>query len=76
MSANGVSGRFFDTANNVPGDDYALLNVRFGFTYENLEVFAFVSNALDERYIEFEFPGFGRAINEPRLYGAGMEIAW
>lgn len=76
VSVNGVSGRFFDTANNVPGDDYALLNVRFGFTYENLEVFAFVRNALDERYIEFEFPGFGRAINEPRLYGAGMEIAW
>ncbi|MEO0449991.1 MAG: TonB-dependent receptor [Pseudomonadota bacterium] len=76
VSANGVSGRFFDVGNFVPGDDYALLNARLGLTYENVEVFAFARNVFDERYIEFEFTGFGSFVNEPQLLGAGIEVEW
>ena len=75
-SANGVSGRFFDVANQAPGDDYALVNARLGLTYDNWEVFAFARNVFDERYIEFEFPGFGAFVNEPQLFGGGIEVSF
>ncbi len=74
VSANGVSGRFFDSANQTAGDDYAVLNARIGLTWQSWEVFAFVRNATDELYIEYEFPGFGKFPNEPRLWGVGMEV--
>lgn len=76
VSANGVSGRFFDVANLVPGDDYALVNARLGLTYDNWEVFLFARNAFDERYIEFEFTGFGAFVNEPQLFGGGIELSF
>ena len=76
VSANGVSGRFFDVANQAPGDDYALVNARLGLTYDNWEVFAFARNVFDERYIEFEFPGFGAFVNEPQLFGGGIEVSF
>ena len=38
VSANGVSGRFFDTGNLVEGDDYGLVNARLGLTYNNLDI--------------------------------------
>ncbi|MEM1051528.1 MAG: TonB-dependent receptor [Pseudomonadota bacterium] len=76
LSANGVSGRFFDVANLVPGDDYALVNARLGLTYQNFELFAFTRNIFDETFIEFEFPGFGAFPSEPRLIGVGIEVDW
>ena len=76
ISANGVSGRFFDVGNFAPGDDYALLNARLGLTYENIEFFAFARNVFDEKYIEFEFTGFGSFVNEPQLLGAGIEVSF
>jgi hypothetical protein len=31
---------------------------------------------LDERYMEYEFPGFGKFVNEPRLAGIGAELSF
>ncbi|MBB4212189.1 iron complex outermembrane receptor protein [Rhodothalassium salexigens DSM 2132] len=76
VSANGASDRFFDVANQVPGDDYALVNARLGLTYENWEIFVFARNAFDETYIEFEFTGFGAFVNEPQLIGGGVEVTF
>ena len=76
IAANGVKGRMFDAKNLVPGDDYSILNARLGLTWKTMETFVFVRNALDEEYIEFEFPGFGRAVNEPRLVGIGFKAVW
>ncbi|MEO0461490.1 MAG: TonB-dependent receptor [Pseudomonadota bacterium] len=76
VSANGVSGRFFDVANLVPGDDYALANARIGLNYQNFELFAFARNIFDKTFIEFEFPGFGAFPSEPRLIGLGIEVDW
>lgn len=76
LSANGVAGRYFDTKNTQQGDDYSIVNAHLGMTGQNWQGFVFVRNLLDEQYIEFAFPGVGKAVNAPRLFGVGVEFSW
>lgn len=76
ISVNGLRGRFFDAENNVPGDDYSLLNARLGIHGQHWQAYIFARNLLNETYIDFEFPLFGAAVGEPRLIGVGIEANW
>lgn len=73
LTANGVGKRYFDIQNTVPGDRYTLFNSRIGVTFHNLDVYIFGNNLMDETYIEYHFPAFGRVGGEPRMFGAGVE---
>jgi iron complex outermembrane receptor protein len=73
LEVRGYGKTFFDDANQVKQDPFALVNLRLGYEWRNYGIYAFANNLFDTRYIisGFQFPppsvtaGFG----EPVTYG-------
>lgn len=69
----GYGTTYFDDANQVKQDPYAIVNLRLGYEWQNYGIYVFANNLFDTRYITsgFQFPppnvtaGFG----EPVTYG-------
>jgi iron complex outermembrane recepter protein len=69
----GFGTTYFDDANQVEQDPFALVNLRLGYEWRNYGIYVFANNLFDTRYITsgFQFPppnvtaGFG----EPVTYG-------
>lgn len=69
----GYGTTYFDDANQVKQDPYAIVNLRLGYEWPNYGIYVFANNLFDTRYITsgFQFPppnvtaGFG----EPVTYG-------
>lgn len=73
LELQGYGTTFFDDANQVKQDPFALVNLRLGYEWRNYGIYLFANNLFDTRYITsgFQFPppsvtaGFG----EPVTYG-------
>jgi iron complex outermembrane receptor protein len=73
LEIQGYGTTFFDDANQVKQDPFALVNLRLGYEWRNYGIYVFANNLFDTRYITsgFQFPppnvtaGFG----EPVTYG-------
>jgi iron complex outermembrane receptor protein len=73
LELQGYGKTFFDDANQVKQDPFALVNLRLGYEWRNYGIYVFANNLFDTRYITsgFQFPppsvtaGFG----EPVTYG-------
>ena len=73
LELRGYGKTYFDDANQVKQDPFALVNLRLGYEWRNYGIYVFANNLLDTRYITsgFQFPppnvtaGFG----EPVTYG-------
>ncbi len=69
----GYGTTYFDDANQVTQDPFAIVNLRLGYEWRNYGIYVFANNLFDTRYITsgFQFPppnvtaGFG----EPVTYG-------
>ncbi len=69
----GYGTTYFDDANQVKQDPFAIVNLRLGYEWRNYGIYVFANNLFDTRYITsgFQFPppnvtaGFG----EPVTYG-------
>lgn len=73
LELRGYGKTYFDDANQVKQDPFALVNLRLGYEWRNGGIYVFANNLFDTRYITsgFQFPppsvtaGFG----EPVTYG-------
>jgi iron complex outermembrane recepter protein len=73
LELRGYGKTYFDDANQVKQDPFALVNLRLGYEWRNYGIYVFANNLFDTRYITsgFQFPppsvtaGFG----EPVTYG-------
>lgn len=73
LELRGYGLTYFDDANQVKQDPFALVNLRLGYEWRNYGIYVFANNLFDTRYITsgFQFPppsvtaGFG----EPVTYG-------
>ncbi|NJL87503.1 MAG: TonB-dependent receptor [Leptolyngbyaceae cyanobacterium SM1_1_3] len=80
LELQGYGTTFFDDANQVKQDPFALVNLRLGYEWQDYGVYLFANNLLDTRYITsgFQFPppnitaGFG----EPVTYGLQVRAAF
>lgn len=76
---NGILGRvelrgfgttFFDEANTLKQDPFAILNARLGYEFENYGIYVFANNIFDTRYVSFA-SAFSGGIG---LYGAPTTV--
>ncbi|NJR31726.1 MAG: TonB-dependent receptor [Chamaesiphon sp. CSU_1_12] len=73
LELNGVGKTFFDEANQITQDPYAVVNARIGYEANDYGIYLFANNLFDTRYAAtgFVFPppnvvyGFGA----PTTYG-------
>ncbi|MGR5152354.1 TonB-dependent receptor [Photobacterium swingsii] len=79
-----VTGDFyFDNANTTKQDTYGILNLRGGYTSDNLDLILWSKNALDEEYLTRAFPmgdgankkWYGRS-GDPMTFGATVNLKW
>lgn len=77
-----VGSQEADIGNTRSLDAYDIINLRLGIVAENLEVYAFADNLLDETYalgaFPFEAPGSEQVsvggVGQPRLFGVGAKV--
>lgn len=76
-SPSGIFGRvelvgfgttYFDDANQIQQGDFAILNARLGYEFDNTGIYLFANNLLDNQYLinGFAFPPLGDVV----MYGA------
>lgn len=69
----GYGRTFFDDANQVKQDPFALVNLRLGYEWRNYGLYLFANNLLDTRYITSGFlfppPNVTAGFGEPVTYG-------
>lgn len=75
-----VTGDFyFDSANTTKQDAYGVLNLRGGYTSDNIDLTLWAKNALDKEYLTraFEMDGvwYGRS-GDPATIGATVNLKW
>lgn len=75
-----VTGDFyFDSANTTKQDAYGVLNLRGGYTSDNIDLTLWAKNALDKEYLTraFEMGGvwYGRS-GDPATIGATVNLKW
>ncbi|NEQ98766.1 MAG: TonB-dependent receptor, partial [Cyanothece sp. SIO2G6] len=74
LELQGVGTTFFDEANTLKQEPYALVNMRLGYELDNYGLYLFANNLLDEEYISqaFSLGADGSAagsLGAPRTYG-------
>ena len=75
LELQGVGKTFFEEANVVEQDPYAVVNARLGYEFDQYGVYLFANNLFDTRYIAqgFDFSTFGSAsagaFGAPATYG-------
>ena len=72
LELQGVGQTFFDEANTVEQDSYALVNARLGYEFDRYGVYLFANNLFDTRYIVQGFDIGGTragAFGAPATYG-------
>lgn len=80
IGLQGIGKTFFDDANQVKQDPFALVNLRLGYEWPNYGIYLFANNLFNTRYITsgFQFPppnvtaGFG----EPVTYGVQVRATF
>lgn len=56
VELQGLGTIFFDEANEVEQDPFALVNVRLGYEFETVGVYLFANNLFDTEYVTVAFP--------------------
>lgn len=73
LELRGYGKTYFDDANQVKQDPYALVNARIGYEGANYGIYLFANNLFDTRYITSGFlfppPNVTAGFGEPRTYG-------
>ena len=73
LELQGLGTTFFDDANTLEQDPYAIVNARLGYEAENLGIYLFANNILDTEYINqaFALPPIGAiaSYGGPATYG-------
>ncbi|MEM1241918.1 MAG: TonB-dependent receptor, partial [Cyanobacteria bacterium P01_H01_bin.26] len=75
LELQGVGKTFFEEANVIEQDPYAVVNARLGYEFDQYGVYLFANNLFDTRYIAqgFDFSAFGGtsagAFGAPATYG-------
>ena len=74
----GFGTTYFDDANTLEQDPYAIVNARLGYEFDNYEIYLFVNNVFNTEYTTqaFAFPPFGdvAAFGAPRTAGAQVRM--
>jgi iron complex outermembrane receptor protein len=75
-----VGTRYSDIQNNAKMDAYHIVNAEFGWEKDNLKVYAFGRNLLDEHPLSYAFafqPGTTAAyVGRGRVIGLGATVKW
>jgi len=73
LELQGFGLTFFDDANQVKQDPFALVNLRLGYEWRNYGIYLFANNLFDTRYITSGFlfppPNVTAGFGEPVTYG-------
>ncbi|ESA35326.1 hypothetical protein N836_12625 [Leptolyngbya sp. Heron Island J] len=79
LELQGVGQTFFNEANTVEQDSYALVNARLGYEFDQYGVYLFANNLFDTRYIAqgFDFNGTrAGAFGAPATYGVQVRSSF
>ncbi|MFG6100362.1 TonB-dependent siderophore receptor [Leptolyngbyaceae cyanobacterium CCMR0082] len=73
LELQGLGTTFFDDANTIKQEPYAIFNARLGYEFDNTGIYLFGNNIFDQEYINqaFAFPPFGTlaSYGMPANYG-------
>ncbi|ESA33396.1 hypothetical protein N836_21485 [Leptolyngbya sp. Heron Island J] len=73
LELQGLGTTFFDDANTLKQEPYAIVNARLGYEFDNTGIYLFGNNIFDQEYINqaFAFPPFGTiaSFGIPANYG-------
>ncbi|MEM9266043.1 MAG: TonB-dependent receptor [Cyanobacteria bacterium P01_F01_bin.13] len=72
LELQGLGTTFFDDANTLKQDPYAIFNARLGYEFDNTGIYLFGNNIFDKEYINQAFPLPPSAISSygmPATYG-------
>lgn len=76
----GYGKTFFDDANDVEQEPFALVNLRLGYEWERYGVYVFANNLFDSRYITSGFlfppPNVTAGFGDPVTYGVQFRAAF
>ncbi len=64
--------QYFDLANTIRQVPYSLLNVRVGLTAKNWELFLWIRNLNDARYISYAYDFGAARLGDPKNYGVTL----
>ena len=69
---------YYDSTAKVlqKADAYTLANARLGWLYENWDIYAFVHNLTDEKYINAFMSGARAGFGDPRTIGVGLSYSF
>jgi len=68
--------QYFDLKNSIRQSPYSLLNTRFGFTYEGIEVMFWGRNLTDEKYIAYAYDFGAIHLGNPKTDGVTLRAAF
>jgi iron complex outermembrane receptor protein len=69
-----LGSQYFDLANTIKQDAYALVNGRAGFSMSRLDFFLWVRNLGQQKYIAYGYDFGGVHLGNPRTYGATVQF--
>ncbi|NET49695.1 MAG: TonB-dependent receptor, partial [Merismopedia sp. SIO2A8] len=55
----GLGSTFYDEANTLSQDSYAIVNARLGYEFDNYGIYLFANNLFDTEYTTFQFSSLG-----------------
>ncbi|MBE9049085.1 TonB-dependent receptor [Nostocales cyanobacterium LEGE 11386] len=77
VELQGLGRTFFDEANTLKQEPYALVNARLGYEAENFGVYLFANNIFNTEYLSFVAPAFGgrnlALFGAPTTYGIQLQ---
>lgn len=80
LEVQGYGVTFFDDANLVKQDPFALVNLRLGYEWKNVGLLFFVNNLFDTRYITSGFlfppPIVSGGVGAPTTFGAQVRMTF
>ena len=65
--------RYFDLANNIRQSSYSLFNTRVGASNKHFELFFWVRNLSDQKYIEYAYDFGAIHLGTPKTYGVTIK---
>ncbi|MEM8613183.1 MAG: TonB-dependent receptor [Cyanobacteria bacterium P01_H01_bin.105] len=78
LELQGLGTTFFDDANTIKQEPYAIVNARLGYEFDNTGIYLFGNNIFDQEYIQqaFTFPPFGTIASYgiPANYGVQVRM--
>lgn len=79
VDLQGIGTYFFDDANNLKQDPFALVNARIGYEWDSGGVYFYVNNLFETEYITTAFSGFFADLasyGDRRTYGVQVRLAF